>query len=127
MSAIVRAGRNPGVLEVIYDGEVTMAMRRDAVARGESLMGSLEVPVAIIDFQAAELAWGPEEAREFQTHYASSLGVDYSLIIYVAGEKHRAVLEVEAAIGNELGRMIEVVGDLKEAYALIEESEEDGD
>ncbi len=125
MSAIVRAGRNAGVLEVIYDGEITMATRRDAVARGEALMGILEVPVSIIDFRAAELTWGPEESREFQTHYASSLGVDYSLIIYVAGEKNRAALEAEAAIGNELGRMIEVVGDLNEAYELIEESEED--
>ena len=126
MSSIVRRGRVSGVLKIIYSGVVTSSARWDAIRVGQKIMGTKAVPIAIVDFSGATLGMTSEEAREFQMSLATSDGMDQTVVIYVAGPNRQA-LEEEARLGNELGRMVEVVDTVDDAYRFLAEMEIGGD
>lgn len=122
MCSIIRHGRVRGALEIIYHGVVTRAVRMAAIGKSQAMMGT--VPVAIVDFSVASFAMTPDERREFQSALATSDGFDQTVVIYVAGP-HRDALECEAEIGNSLGRIVEVVDDIEDAYAFLAAIEAD--
>lgn len=121
MSTIVRTGRLPGVIEIIYQGRVTPETRLEAIRRSHALAGSVKIPVTIVDFRSAEWGLDPSDSRVFQERLSSEEAVDYGFIIYVAGPENAVPLREEASLGNELGRLVEVVGSVDEAYRMIEE------
>lgn len=121
MSTTVQTGRLPGVIEIIYEGRVTPEVRLDAIRRSHALAGSVKIPVTIVDFRAAVWGLDPAESRVFQERLSAEEAVDYGFIIYVAGPDTAIPLRAEATLGNDLGRLVEVVGSVDEAYALLED------
>ena len=124
MSYQVRKGRKPGILEIIYEGDVTQLTRLEAIERGWLLMGEKPVHVAIIDFTKAELHMSREATVDFQIRQSGDRGTGRMLIIYVSGPQ-RERFEFEALVGFDQGRLIEVVPTMDEAYRLLDESEPD--